>query len=256
MMKTESVNRNMLGGAGGSVQAGGSAGHLMSDPVAKNFQNQIASANEKLSQLSSDEKMSLEEKMKKRQELQQEIASLNRQLRQHQIEQRRNQSKGNSMEDYIGGSRKMEAYKSGGSGSGLSQSSMQAVISADASMKQARVQGSVVTKMEGRAEILKAEIKQDKGRNTESKEAELAEIEQKAMDVNTSRMNTIAEANDKLQEAPKADKENKAEKTDKKNDKNNSLTDKEENHISEEVEPPVSETAAQTGVYRHVDVSL
>ena len=46
----------------------------------------------------------------------------------------------------------------------MSKDSMQAMISAESAMKQAKVQGSVATKMEGRAGILKAEIKQDAAR--------------------------------------------------------------------------------------------
>ena len=59
------------------------------DSVSKNIQNQIANAQQKLQDLSSNEEMSLEDKMKKRQEIQQEINNLNQQLRQHQIEQRK-----------------------------------------------------------------------------------------------------------------------------------------------------------------------
>ena len=61
------------------------------DSVSKNIQNQIANAQQKLQDLSSNEEMSLEDKMKKRQEIQQEINNLNQQLRQHQIEQRKEQ---------------------------------------------------------------------------------------------------------------------------------------------------------------------
>ena len=150
--------------------------------------------------------MTLEEKMKKRQEIQQQISDLNMQLRQHQIEQRKEQqSKGASMDDMLGGNR--TAAKSGNKGSGLSQASMQAMISADSSMKQAKVQGSVATQMQGRANVLKAEIKQSG--STEAKEAELADLEQKAVNATASQMNTLAEANKAVSEAA-------AERTEKK----------------------------------------
>ena len=61
------------------------------DSYSKNIQNQIANAQKQLQELSSNEGMTLEEKMKKRQEIQQQISDLNMQLRQHQIEQRRAQ---------------------------------------------------------------------------------------------------------------------------------------------------------------------
>ena len=64
---------------------------------------------------------------------------------------------------------------------GLSLASMQTMISADSSMKQAKVQGSMATQMQGRASVLESEIKQDAGKgNTEKKEEELAELQAKA----------------------------------------------------------------------------
>lgn len=67
------------------------------DPISKNIQNQIANAQQKLQDLSSNEEMTLEDKMKKRQEIQREIASLNQQLRKHQIELKREQQSKNSL---------------------------------------------------------------------------------------------------------------------------------------------------------------
>ena len=110
------------------------------DSVSKNIQNQIANAQQKLQDLSSNEELSLEDKMKKRQEIQQEITNLNQQLRQHQIEQRKEQqSKKSSMDDMVAGTKNTSAKK----GTGLSQAGMRAMISADSSMKQAKVQGSM-----------------------------------------------------------------------------------------------------------------
>ncbi len=76
--------------------AGGIAGSQMAsarsvDTVSKSIQNEISSVQQKMQKLSSKEDMSVEEKMKKRQELQQEISSLNTQLRQHQSEASRKQ---------------------------------------------------------------------------------------------------------------------------------------------------------------------
>ena len=164
--------------SGANTQAAQIGMNQAMDSYSKNIQNQIANAQKQLQELSSNEEMTLEEKMKKRQEIQQQISDLNMQLRQHQIEQRKEQqSKGASMDDMLGGNR--TAAKSGNKGSGLSQASMQAMISADSSMKQAKVQGSVATQMQGRANVLKAEIKQSG--STEAKEAELADLEQKAV---------------------------------------------------------------------------
>ena len=54
------------------------------DSYSKNIQNQIADAQKALQELSSNENLTMEEKRQKRQEIQQEIADLNQQLRQHQ----------------------------------------------------------------------------------------------------------------------------------------------------------------------------
>ena len=183
------------------------------DSFTRNIQSQIANAQKQLQEISSNKELSIEEKMKKRQEIQQQISDLNSQLRQHQIEQRKEQqqSKGSSMDDMLGGKTKV---RSKSQSAGLSQVSMRAMISADSSMKQADVAGSVATKMEGRAGVLKAEIKQDAalGGDTRRKEEELAEVEQTAMEASTTQMGTLNDANTAMEEAGEkteaAEKEN------------------------------------------------
>ena len=151
--------------------------------------------------------MSLEDKMKKRQEIQQEINNLNQQLRQHQIEQRNKQQSKNSssMDDMVAGTSNTSKKKD----TGLSQASMQAMISADSSMKQAKVQGSMATQIQGRASVLESEIKQDAGKgNTEKKEEELAELQAKAQSATAAQMSTLADANKSVEEAAKAENSN------------------------------------------------
>ncbi len=202
------------------TQMGQMGGNKATDSYSRNIQNQIANAQKQLQELSSNEDMSLEEKMKKRQGIQQQISDLNMQLRQHQMEQRRaamrgsekQQAKGSSMEDMLGGTGNAKA---GSKGVGLSQASMTAMISADNSIKQAKVQGSVATRMEGRSGILQAEIKLDQamGGDTQKKEEELAEVEQKAQAASLSQLSTLADANRTMEEAAKAD--SREEKEDK-----------------------------------------
>ena len=78
---------NGISRANNGMQAGSSGRITQLDSVSKNIQNQIANAQKKLQELSSNEGLSIEDKMKKRQEIQQEINNLNQQLRQHQVEQ-------------------------------------------------------------------------------------------------------------------------------------------------------------------------
>lgn len=258
------------------MQAENSGMNMQTDSVSKNIQNQIANKQKQLQELSSNEEMSLEEKMKKRQEIQQEITALNQQLRQHQITQRKEQqSKGSSMEDMLEGSQK--TVKSGKQKSGLSQSNMQAMISADSSMKQAKVQGSVALQMEGRANVLESEIKmdQDRGVSTKRKKEELADIQSKAQAATTSQMSALADANNIVEEASK--KEDTAQNAESKTDKTEQTEDskKMENkttgdvHVNNEesVSAPkesnaieIIEEAAQTTIqpvpYTSIDVRL
>lgn len=192
----------------GNQMPAGTGMNKLEDSVSKNIKKQIKDAQERLQEVSSNEDLSLEEKMKKRQEIQKEITTLNQQLRQHQIELRKEQQAEQKAQSSTNKERQQDAK-----GGGLSQAGMQAIISADSTLKQAQVLGSVSSSMEGRAGVLKAEIKQDKGQNTEAKEAELAKVEQKAMDTTASQMNTLAEANQALEDAKTAEPDSKRDKT-------------------------------------------
>lgn len=202
------------------------------DSYSKSIQNQIANAQKQLQELSSNENLSLEEKMKRRQEIQQQISDLNTQLRQHQVEQRKEkqQAKDSSMDDTHGGTGNTKA---GNNSSGFSQAGMAAMISADSSIKQAKVQGSMATKMEGRSGVLKSEIKQDQARggNTQKKEEELAEVEQKAQEATSSQISTLAEASRKMEDAARAD--SREEKDDKDDQDAKTINEKDaEEHVS------------------------
>lgn len=239
-----------ISGANGNMQAGGCGMNMQTDSVSRNIQNQIANAQKQLWELSSNEDMTLEEKMKKRQEIQQEITTLTQQLRQHQIEQRKEQQQeGTSIADMLGGSTR--AAKTGNKGNGqsrqstqtMSQAAMTAMISADCSMKQAKVQGSTVAQMEGRAGVLESEIKMDKGRgaSTEKKEEELADLQAKAQAAMAAQVSTLAEAGEVMEEAAKADSKAETAKN------NNSKTEKNtENHDISAGEKDVKENVSVT----------
>lgn len=179
--------------------------NMQADSVSKSIQDQIVNAQKQLQELSADKDMTAEEKMKRRQEIQQEINNLNQQLRQHQIEKRKEQQAENASKKEESGSNQRENAPE--QNAGLSTASMQAMISADSSIKQAKVQGSAARQMEGRAGVLKIEIKLDgsRGGDTALKETELAEVEQKAENATNAQLNTLAEANQTMKEAAKAD---------------------------------------------------
>ena len=250
---------------GANSQVGGMNMMKATDSVSKNIQNQISNAQKQLQEISANKDMSIEEKMKKRQEIQQQINDLNNQLRQHQIEQRK---------EKVENSRKQpkRTQKVGKKSSGLSQANMKAMLYADSAMARAQVQGSVATQMEGRAGVLESEIKLDsaRGGDVSAKKEELEEIKQKVAAVETAQMNTLADASKKMEEAAKEEqKTEKSDTKDKKADKkevvsdekqDTKITETEERVVTNEISADVAENAevsAQENItYTHVDVRL
>lgn len=226
-----------INGTNNAAQAGLSGMNMQEDSISKNLKRQIEQAQKQLQEISSNQDLSMEEKMKKRQEIQQEIARLNQQLRQHQIELRKEQqtaqrqSKGNAMDEVLGGSSADGSKKADNAGNGLSQASMQGMISADASMKQAQVQGNVAAKMEGREHVLEAEIKQDGGKDENSlkaKEEELTETRRKAQDAAVAQASALANANQAAKAAGKAEQSSQSEEKDSETDEKGGWEQKED----------------------------
>ena len=137
------------------------------DEVGKGLQRQIEKLQLQMKELSANQEIPPDLKMKKRQELQKQISELQIQLRQHQMEVKREEAKKKeekaSGDDVLNPTKGMEQKQS--RSAGLSAGSMEAMISADTSMKQAGIHGSTAAHAQNRAGILEAEIKQDKGCN-------------------------------------------------------------------------------------------
>ena len=267
-----------INGLNGTNAQFGGMNMKATDSFSKNLQNQIANAQKQLQELSVNKEMSMEEKQKKRQEIQQEITDLNNELRQHKIEQRmkKQQAKGTSMNDMLGGS-KTTVPKVGKQSASLSQASMTAIISADSAMARAQVQGSVAGQMEGKAGVLEAEIKLDaaRGGNVEAKKKELEKVQQKAEAAENAQLNTLADANKELEAATKADQQadkadDKDKKTDKKADKKDSISGEKEDmnvvgtdenksfniDVKAETTDIATVSESKSATYNHVDVRL
>ena len=243
---------NGLNGANAQIREMNSV--RANDFVSKNIQNQIANAQKELQELSANEEMSIEEKMKKRQEIQQQITDLNNQLRQHQATQRKKQQENqSSMDEMLGGSRKGTS-KLGNRNAGLSQASMKAMLSADSAMAQAEIQGSVASKMEGRADVLETEIKLDlaRGGNVEAKQEELSKVQQKVITAESVQMNTLAEVNKEIEEVEKVEEKVESGAEMDKEENTRKVKDFEVTETSKEVEKAETKMVA----YTHVDVVL
>lgn len=193
------------------------------DGISKDLRNQIENLKKQMQELSANREMPVEVKMKKRQELQKQISELEMQLRQREMEVRREEMQkkkadnGPSMEEMTGG--KPQAKKGGKKSAGLSAGSMEAMISADTSMKQADVHGSAARKMDGKAGVLEAEIKLDRGRggssNVEAKEEQLADVKAAAQQAEASQMQSLAQAGEKIKEAGEDENQQKVDGTGK-----------------------------------------
>lgn len=93
---------------------------------------------------------------------------------------------------------------SGSYGLGLQQ----AMLSANSAMMQAKVQSGARGKLDGRADVLKAEIKQDgtAGLTSQSKQEELNRVQKASEETMRSQAGTLEKANQALQEAAEAEK--------------------------------------------------
>lgn len=198
-----------IGGIGGNTNVGTSAISPNSggmDSYSKSLQKQIAEAQKQLQELSGNEEMSTEMKMKKRQELQKQISDLNMQLRQHQMEERRKAQQEKQAKQSARETKKGKDDEAGG----LSKGSMQAMISAEGSLKLAKQQGSTANEMQNNANIKRTEIRLDGGGSTRtaddsaaisSKWDDVEGMEQKAKAATASQMSLLAKAQEEISKA-------------------------------------------------------
>lgn len=210
------------GTSGADMQCGGASmapgmGDQM-DEVSRNLQKQIENLQKQVKELSANQEMPSEIKMKKRQELQKQISDLQVQLRQHQMEVKREEARKKeekASEDNIFDSCSIseEGRKQS---AGLSAGSMEAMLSADAAMKQADVHGSTANKMERRAKILESEISRDKGGPgdaTAAKEEILADTKEAAEKAAASQMESLGKANEIMKDASETERKNDRDQT-------------------------------------------
>lgn len=256
------INGVSSAGVQPSTMGMGAGGQM--DAVSKDLQNQIENLQNQMKELSSNQEMSKEAKMKKRQELQKQVSDLEVQLRQHQMDVKREAAMkkregSGSMDDLLG--TKQQSKQKNGQSTGMSTGSMEALISADTSMKTAGVHGSVAKKMEGRAGVLEAEIALDssRGGNVDLKKEELAQTKATAEQATASQMESFAQAGKTLQEAAKEEQKSGKVKSDKEDQKDGEVKTNGEN--SEETSEQNTFEAEIPGVpfsrgYTPVDVKL
>lgn len=258
------MNINGIGGAGIQPNKAGMGADGQMDPVSKDLQKQIEKLKNDLKEISANQEMPTDAKMKKRQEIQKQISELEVQLRQHQIEAKREERQKkkdeSSFDDLMG--TKSQGKQNNGQNVGMSAGSMEAMISAGQSVKQANVGGSIAKKMEGRANVVEMEMKLDSARagnsNIDLKEAELSKLRETAEKATSSQMESLAEASETLQSAAKDERADGEKKDDKKasgtagnEEKENTSSSATDGETSED-----SETLEAGFAYHPVDVRL
>ena len=113
----------------------------------------------------------------------------------------------------------------------------QSLLSANTSLKIARVQHGAKKEMDGHAGVLDAEIKQDEARggDVKKKKEELEETKKKASELEASTMNTLTSTNEDLKKAAKEDQEaRKIEKAEEKKAEKAAEKKKAEKKLAEE----------------------
>lgn len=234
-----------------NMQAGMFSQAGAGDTVSKSLQSQIASAQKQLQELSSNDRMSVEEKRKKRQELQKQIADWNNQLRQHQIEERKKKQQEQEQKKANTDTRQKQNTTQGAE-NGLSGESMQAMIGADVSVKQAKIQSSTAGRLEGKARVLETEAKNSSDEAVvEQKQGEAASLQAQAQTAVQNQMDTLSKAKDDLEKATARDKADKEEETDKEE-----KTDKTVEGSEEETKQKSLELQSEGSYYTPVDVRI
>ena len=134
------------------------------------------------------------------------------------------------------------------------------LLSANNSMKIARVQQGAKNQMDGHAGVLDAEIKLDsaRGGDVKKKQEELEETKKKASELEESTMNTLSAASDDLKKAAKDDLEaRRAEKAEEKKKAEKEAEKKKAEKATEERIEKIGEAAtSETGEVPDGDYSV
>ena len=167
----------------------------LTDTETKNILNQITSQQQNLNRLSSDSKISAEERAKERQEIQKQIAELNRKLRMLRLEKKeeakeaeKEQKQKAALEEKLGN----EVFKKETEESditekedskeiSISPQNVQKLLEAGTLLLKERIRQSVEQKREAVQNVMESEIASDKiyGTDTSKKEEKLSDFNRK-----------------------------------------------------------------------------
>ena len=165
----------------------------------KNLESQIATEQQRLKRISSDEDMTASEKEQKRREIQKEIDELNRKLREEEArkkeaaaeaakkQEQEEAVKKNELQEKLDPTKPtkteaaIELSKEKEKHIDISVKDIQEMLSAEYFVQKERIQEHVDMEIQSTIQVLKSEISQDKlyGTDTSKKEAELKTLQEK-----------------------------------------------------------------------------
>lgn len=213
------------------AQPVGKAPVLGSDSRIQAYQQQIAQLQQKLQDLAQNDELTMEEKMKKRQEINQQIHTAEQQMRQVQreIREEQNKAKKDSFDEMVSAPKKKGADS-------MSSNKMRSIIAGDQAMKQADGNMQLATEMEGKARVLAGEIATDqqRGVDTTKKEEELAGVEERTDLLKADAIKVAAEAADEIQETSdeeRTEKKDPSGEDSKNQDAQQTVTENVQTHV-------------------------
>ncbi|MBR1629874.1 MAG: FlxA-like family protein [Lachnospiraceae bacterium] len=170
------------------------------NPELEILQKQIDEKRKQLQEIGNEEGLSPEQKQKRRQAIEQEIADLEAQK--NQAEMAAKQKEREEAEERLARHNE-EAYSRNRDGdtAQISARGMKAMITAGQAIEMADVKSVFKNSLEDEDGIFESEIKQDKssGVDTTKKEARLNEIQQRTNDLNRKSLDDLDEANEEMQ---------------------------------------------------------
>lgn len=213
------------------AQPVGKAPVLGNDSRIQAYQQQIAQLQQKLQDLAQNDELTMEEKMRKRQEINQQIHTAEQQMRQVQreIREEQNKAKKDSFDEMVSAPKKKGADS-------MSSNKMRSIIAGDQAMKQADGNMQLATEMEGRARVLAGEIATDqqRGVDTTKKEEELAGVEERTDLLKADAIKVAAEAADEIQETSdeeRTEKKDPSGEDSKNQDAQQAVTENVQTHV-------------------------
>ncbi|GAU78235.1 FlxA-like family protein [Fusibacter sp. 3D3] len=176
------------------------------DSQIKAIQNQIKSVQEQIQKLSENKTLDIKEKAAKLKTLQENLQELNRQLVEKQAEIAKNQNQNQNQ------THKSTETTQNSTENTLELDTMKNVAAADQALSMTKTLNAVKNEMSGRAQILKIEIKIDRGRgdSTKLKEDQLSGLEKKINSSNSEVSESIGNVNHILKKSTETRQSNDA----------------------------------------------